>query len=302
MTPVVLFGKMGVRRTAFLGIPHCCRSERGDLNKDIVTRNNDLCYNRLMWIYLLLIPLGWITGVLVNYFADVLPWKRKLSKPICICCQASIPWINYLFWPRRCPACGKPRKWRTWFIELLYILITILLWNNPTEKLSFWGGLFLLVYFGIVVVIDMEYKLILHPVSIFGAVVGAGIGIYLHGWQSTLFGGAFGYGCMLALYALGAGWLWLVNRIRGKKVDDVALGFGDVNLSGIIGLILGWPGIALGLILAIFIGGAVSLIYLLVMLALRRYRMYAAIPYGPFLIAGAVVLIYFRDMLQSLIR
>jgi len=107
---------------------------------------------------------------------------------------------------------------------------------------------------------------------------------------------------MYALYVLGAGLLWLVNRMRGQKVDDVALGFGDVNLSGILGLILGWPGIGLGLILAIFIAGAVSLVYLLVMLALRKYRLFAAIPYGPFLIAGAVVLIYFREALQTLIK
>jgi len=90
--------------------------------------------------------------------------------------------------------------------------------------------------------------------------------------------------------------------LRGRKVDDVALGFGDVNLSGILGLLLGWPGIVLGLTLAILTAGAVSLIYLLVMLILRKYRLYAAVPYGPFLIAGAVILIYFPEALQSLFK
>lgn len=252
----------------------------------------------------IIIPLlsGWAAGALVNYLADVLPWKRTLSKPICVHCQAPIPWINDLFWPRRCPACGKRRLWRTWFIEVFFILCAFLLWSNSPEKLGFWGGLFLLAFFGVVVVIDMEYKLILHPVSIFGAVIGLLIGIYLHGLQSTLIGGAVGYGFMLALYALGAGWLWLMNRMRRRKVDDVALGFGDVNLSGILGLMLGWPGVVLGLILAILIGGAVSLIYLFVMVILRKYSLFAVIPYGPFLIAGAVILIYFPDALQALFK
>ena len=255
-----------------------------------------------MLIYLPIILLGWAVGALVNYLSDVLPCKRRLTKPFCIHCQAPIPWSNYLLWPRRCPGCAKRRGWRAWCVEIFYVFSAVLLWSSPTEKLGYWGGLFLLAYFGLVVVVDMEFKLILHPVSIFGAVVGLGIGIYLHGWQSTLIGGVVGYGSMYALYVLGAGLLWLVNRMRGQKVDDVALGFGDVNLSGILGLILGWPGIGLGLILAIFIAGAVSLVYLLVMLALRKYRLFAAIPYGPFLIAGAMVLIYFREALQTLIK
>jgi leader peptidase (prepilin peptidase)/N-methyltransferase len=75
----------------------------------------------------------------------------------------------------------------------------------------------------------------------------------------------------------------------------VALGFGDVNLSGVLGLLLGWPAILVGLLLAVLLAGIVSLIYLIIMLALRRYRLFTALPYGPFLIAGAGLIIFFRD-------
>jgi leader peptidase (prepilin peptidase)/N-methyltransferase len=187
-------------------------------------------------------------------------------------------------------------------VEIIFIICAVLLWRRPVEMLGFWASFVLLAYFGVVIVIDMEHKLILHPVSIFGAVLGAVIGVNLHGWKTTLFGGLAGYGIMFALYALGAGWLWLVNRRRGQKVDDVALGYGDVNLSGILGLILGWPGIIEGLTLAILIGGVVSLVYLLVMVISRKYQFFSAIPYGPFLIAGTVLLIFFRDTLQSLFK
>jgi prepilin signal peptidase PulO-like enzyme (type II secretory pathway) len=78
-----------------------------------------------------------------------------------------------------------------------------------------------------------------------------------------------------------------------------ALGFGDVNLSGVLGLILGWPLILPTLFLSILIGGVVSLVYMLTMLAFRRYQLLMAIPYGPFLVSGAVLLIFFRDSVLS---
>ena len=46
----------------------------------------------------------------------------------------------------------------------------------------------------------------------------------------------------------------------------MAFGFGDVNLSGVLGLMLGWPFIVVGLVIAVLIGGVISLIYILGML------------------------------------
>lgn len=266
---------------------------------------------------LLLVILGWLCGMGVNYLSDVLPWKRRLARPLCVSChweayqqaenagqlenftlpKGIYPWLNYFFWPRRCPQCGRGRGWRVWIVEALYIAITLWLWSSHPEKLGFWGSLFWLVYFGVVVVIDLEYRLILHPVSIFGALAGLVTGIYLYGWTAALIGGAVGYAIMFGLYWLAGLFIKLAGRLRGRVVDDVALGFGDVNLSGVLGLFLGFPAILGGLMLAVFIGGGVSLVYLLVMLALRRYRMFTALPYGPFLIAGAVILYFFRGVL-----
>ena len=253
-------------------------------------------------IYLPLALLGWTCGALVNYLSDTLPWRRRLSAPFCQHCQAPVPWLNYLFWPRQCKQCSKRRSWRTWLAEAIYILIAIALWRAPTEKLGFWGGLFLLTYFGAVVVMDMEHRLILHPVSLFGALAGLGLGIYLHGVVWTLLGGAAGFVIMWLVYKLGELLLRLSARLRGETVDDVAFGFGDVNLSGVLGLILGWPGISAGLLLAVLLAGVVSVIYLLALIVLRRYRRYAAIPYGPFLVAGAVILIFFRTYILQLLK
>jgi leader peptidase (prepilin peptidase)/N-methyltransferase len=244
--------------------------------------------------------LGWLIGMLVNYLSDVLPWRRSLAKPFCLHCQQEMELSRYFLWPRRCSNCSTRRSRRTWIVEGVFILAACWLWVNHPQKLGFWGGLLVLAFFGVVVVIDIEHRLILHPVSLFGAALGLGVGTYLHGFVPAVLGGALGFGSMLLLYWLGELMLRLAARLRGEAVDDVALGFGDVNLSGVLGLMLGYPAIVVGLFLAILIGGAISLLYLLASIATRRYRMFMALPYGPFLVSGAVLLIYFRDFLASL--
>jgi leader peptidase (prepilin peptidase)/N-methyltransferase len=241
--------------------------------------------------------IGWVVGVLVNYVADVLPLRRRLVRPFCFACDQPQGWVSYAVWPRKCSHCGQRRSWRAWLVVIIYIILAIWLWEMPAEKLGFLGGLLLLAYFGVVVIIDIEYRLIMHPVSIFGAILALVIGVYLHGWPNTLLGGLAGFGAMWLLYKLGELMMILISKIRGQSIGDVALGFGDVNLSGVLGLLLGWPAIFVGLLLAVLLAGIVSFFYLILMLALRRYRLFTALPYGPFLVAGAGLLIFFREAL-----
>lgn len=252
----------------------------------------------ILWIFLVI--LGWLVGACVNYLSDVLPWRRKLVHPFCLQCSAQLSFRKYFFWDRKCEACGKRRSLRTWVVELIFVALSLALWYEHPEKLGFWLGGLVLAFFAVVVVIDIEHRLILHPVSWFGAGLGLLVGSYLHGTVKALLGGAVGFGSMFLLYGLGELFLRFMAKKRGEKVDDVALGFGDVNLSGVLGLMLGYPGIILGLFLAVMAGGLISLLYLIVMIVLKRYRMFMALPYGPFLIAGATVLLFMRDWLASL--
>lgn len=246
--------------------------------------------------------IGWIIGMVVNYLADVLPLRRRLVRPFCIACNQTLSWISYALWPRRCPECGQKRSWRIWVVEAVYIILSVLLWRAPLEKLGFLGGIVLLAYFGVVVIIDIEYRLIMHPVSIFGAVLALIFGVVLNGLVDTLLGGLGGFIAMWLLYKFGEVIMRLVSRLRGQPINNVALGFGDVNLSGVLGLLLGWPAILVGLLLAVLLAGISSMVYLLVMLFQRRYQLFTALPYGPYLIAGAVLLIYFRDGLIRLLE
>lgn len=243
--------------------------------------------------------LGWLGGALINYLADVLPQHRRLVAPFCRSCNERQPWLNYLIWPRRCPACGQLRHGRTWLVELVFVAVTLWLWYAPPDTLGFVAGFILLIYFAIVTVIDIEHRLILHPVSVVGALLGLAIGIWLHGPLRTLAGGLVGFMGMYLQYILGAVFLRMFRR--GSGLDE-ALGFGDVILSGILGLILGWPAILIGLLLTIFLAGAGSLIYLVAMVFVRKYRSDLSIPYGPYLVLSAVLVIFFSDALASLFR
>ena len=188
-----------------------------------------------------------------------------------------------------------------WVVEVFYIAASIYISYTPPNKLGYWLGMVVLAYFGVVVLIDLEYRLIMHPVSIVGAVMGLVVGFLRVGWIRALVGGVVGFGIMWLLYLFGVLIIKVVNRRRGQSVNDVALGFGDVNLSGVLGLMLGWPVVVVGLVVAVLIGGLVSLIYILIMVITRKYHAFAALPYGPFLIIGAVLLIYFPDLVKALV-
>jgi leader peptidase (prepilin peptidase)/N-methyltransferase len=242
----------------------------------------------LVWVG---VVLGGIAGLLVSYLSDVLPVTRSFSQPYCYKCTYLKAWGDYLLW-KRCRTCYALRYWGDYAILVFYLISGALLWIHPSRQLGFWAGLALLIFLGVVFVIDVKHRLVLHPVSLFGAAIGLAFGIWKHGWLATLGGGAAGFVIMLGLYYLGDWYARWMARRRGQEFNDVALGFGDVNLSGIMGLLLGWPGIFVGLLATILIGGLFSLAYLLGSLLLRKYQHFMAIPYAPFLVLAIVLFLY----------
>jgi leader peptidase (prepilin peptidase)/N-methyltransferase len=158
-----------------------------------------------------------------------------------------------------------------------------------------------MLFFVLVVVIDIEHRLILHPVSLVGVAIGGLVGWWMHGLLPTLIGGLVGFGTMYLLFKFGELFTRISSRLRGEPIDEVALGFGDVNLSGVLGLLLGWPVILMGLILAILAGGLYSLVYLLLSIVLGRYRSFEAMPYAPYLILAAALLLFFPGAARAIL-
>ena len=95
-------------------------------------------------------------------------------------------------------------------------------------------------------------------------------------------------GAVAAVAFLGA----LALVVRG------GLAVGDLYLVAPIGLLLGWPAIFTALFAAAFLAAGTSL----GLLAARRVGMRSYIPFGPFLVGGAVVALLIDDRVLSVVR
>lgn len=241
---------------------------------------------------------SWVAAGLINYLADVLPVSRKLVRPSCKNCSLSLNLIYYIAWPIKCSNCGKKVDFRHWIVRVGFMLLVLFIWlYSSSIALHFIPAFFVLMYFMLVSVIDYEHRIIMHPTSVLGAVLGVLVGFNLHGFTSTVTGGIVGFFGMLILYLFGSVFVsWLARR-RQKEMGEEALGFGDVILGGVLGLFIGMPGTIISLMLAIFSAGAVSIIYLLVALLKRENSSNLTIPYGPFLIFGAFTILFLKNNL-----
>ncbi|MGP0222712.1 MULTISPECIES: prepilin peptidase [unclassified Paenarthrobacter] len=83
----------------------------------------------------------------------------------------------------------------------------------------------------------------------------------------------------------GAAVLWVFYFVL-RLIHPPGMGFGDVKLAGVLGLYLGylgWQHLFAGTFAAFLLGGLWSLALLLA----RRGTLRSAIPFGPFMLAGA---------------
>ncbi len=242
-----------------------------------------------------LIPIAIVFSYLINVLADILPEDKPGLPPACTNCHTKYLWLDYLLF-KRCTGCKKNTSIRRWIVLIFCILVTLLIriYPPPRSQHPLYMQIFLglIFYFLLVFLIDLEHRLILYSISLVGIVFAIPVGIYLHGTVYTFIGLGIGAGIMFLLFLLGLLFNVMLSKIRKRKIEEIALGFGDVLLAGIIGLLLGYPGIFLALLVAILMGGLVSLIYMVAMKLKGKYEVFTAIPYGPFLIISALIFLY----------
>lgn len=245
--------------------------------------------------YVLAALIGLIAGNLVDYLADALPARQKIGRPVCKNCGTARRWRDY-FLLAPCRSCQKPRHWRSALTITAGIILSVLMWAFPPLKWGYWYSLVMVAFFGLVIIIDIEHHLILHTVTITGAIIGLAIGTLTNGFLRTLLGGLLGFAFMFIFYYLGV----LFARYRARRQgldasDEEALGFGDVTISGVLGLLLGFLNVLYGLITGILLAGLFSLVLILGLLLAKKFKSgNIYIPYGPFLILGASVYLFFR--------
>lgn len=250
--------------------------------------------------------LGWSSGWAVNYLADVLPVTRQFSQPACLQCGASFSVADYLFF-RPCPN-GHARPMRVWLAQGSMLALSVYSFANPPQDFGYWAGMVLLTYFGVVFVIDMEHRLILHPTSVAGSLLALTLGTVSHGLAATLWGGLGGLLILLVFYYFGV----LFSKMRARRLqargieadDEESLGQGDVILATVLGLLVGWPLIWFLILISTLLGGIISLFLVIGWTVTRRYQANALttfIPYGPYFILGALLIVYFPALLKALV-
>lgn len=244
--------------------------------------------------------LGLSAGVGINLLADALPAHRRPSRPRCAHCGAPRPlraWValvSVLTAGQTCPFCARGRGGRPIVVEAASIGLSLWLFDRYPDPLVFLPAIFVGLVFLLIAVIDIEHRLILRIVVLPAAVVMVIVGSIQpgRGPLKTLLGGLAGFVLLWLMYLLGVLVARWISRRRGAALEEVAFGFGDVLLGGLIGIIVGWPGVIVAVVLGVLAAGAFSLVFLAVMLLRRRYTPYTPIPYGPFLLLGASV-VYF---------
>lgn len=224
--------------------------------------------------------LGLAVGSFLNVLIDRIPRGENIVwKPShCDFCKKSLRWfelvpvLSFLAQGGRCRRCKKPLSLQYPFIELLTAGGFVALLPLPGFMPLHYALTLVIFSAGVVIFfIDLKHQII--PDStlyiVLGALLVLGIGLSsAEWWQHVLSGGLSG---LLFFF------LWIITKGRG-------LGFGDVKLVVLLGLLTGYPRIVVSLYIA-FLTGAICGVILIVA---NRAKMKSRIPFGPFLILGAV--------------
>lgn len=264
-----------------------------------------------MPIILLFAFLGLLSGVIINRAADNLPPPARLSMleaPRCGYCGnrrrflGQIGLTGFLLAGGRCSHCHSPLPLRAPAVELGMLTLFAFIASRYGPNWITAGIALMTALLMLITVVDMEHRLILNVVVLPATLVALLISPILFNLSvrasavTALFGMFVGYVCVFGIYMLGRVFVAVMARRRGRSIDEVAFGLGDVKLAGFVGALIGFPGIVSALVYAILLGGAVSLVVLTFQLIIRRrYAAFMAIPYGPFITTAAWVVMILNN-------
>jgi leader peptidase (prepilin peptidase)/N-methyltransferase len=242
--------------------------------------------------------------------------KKLGGRSHCMQCRAQIKWydlipvLSYVFLRGKCRACKARISPQYPLIELLtgaaFLLPALFFYSYYSFPVihaypAVMAGLWLIVITLMIILASIDMRLMLIPdeavigLSIVGlalssygnSFLGAYVSLFpqfVNPFLNHLAGGLFG----LALL----GCIILVSRGR-------AMGMGDVKLAGAMGLILGFPDIVFALALSFLVGGIWSMGLLALKWGRRTTTMKTMIPFGPFMVAGFFIHIFWIEKLMA---
>jgi prepilin signal peptidase PulO-like enzyme (type II secretory pathway) len=282
---------------------------------------------------------GLFVGGLLNVLADDLPdydipkrphYPDGSPRPL-------VAWLGVtaFLMGKRCPDASPDKNnclsWRYPITEIATVIgFIVTVWradvianggtavfeqNMNTTQVIFW--LYYMAMFILVVVIDIEHRLILFAVIIPSTAVALldllltpmpSADLVIQWWMAPadptlirgLRGAGLGFGIFFAFYAGGFVYQKAVQILRGWDLNEIPFGYGDVMLAGLCGLILGWRPLILAMFLTVFLGAVGALVYIIAQkLQSKGGGMTTAIPYGPYIVAGAILMLLFDSWIQN---
>jgi prepilin signal peptidase PulO-like enzyme (type II secretory pathway) len=127
-----------------------------------------------------------------------------------------------------------------------------------------------------VIFFDLEHRLILDRIMFPSMALALVVSLFGHPWWAGIATG------------VGAGGLFLLLAVAGSAIFKAeAMGFGDVKLAVFLGLLLGPLPTVQALFYGVFLAGLVS-----IGVIIWRRSMKGTIAYGPYLAAGALIVLF----------
>lgn len=231
---------------------------------------------------------GLIIGSFLNVVIFRLPRGESIMKPGSHCPECGhflkawelFPVLSFLVLRGRCHECGTKISWRYPAVELFTgLLFFYWTWQNPFSSLPnlFLHFCFLAVLLALALIDWDTFRLpdvLTLPLLLLG-IVGA---FLLPGGPSEV---------ESLVSAIGAGgFFWLIAKFYPQ-----GMGLGDVKLIAALGAFLGFPKILLALFLASLAGSILGLLWMMV----RGKGFRAQIPFGPYLVLGAYIALFWGD-------
>lgn len=246
----------------------------------------------MILFYIILFIFGLSVGSFINAVVYRLQNNKKIinDRSACPKCRHKLAWhdliplASFCMLKGRCRYCRKRILWQYPLIEFLTGIIFILpIIQSP-------GTVPILIYLIFACILmtvfayDLRYMLIPDKITVPAILIAATTQLF--------FNFEFHYLLNLLLAGFAAAGFFMLQFIISK---GSWIGGGDIRLGFLMGLILGWPNVIVGMFLAYIIGAAFSLPLVII----GKKSMKSPVPFGVFLtIATIITLLWAQTMMQ----
>lgn len=225
-----------------------------------------------------------------------------LGRSYCDHCKKQLAWydniplLSYIALVGQCRFCHKKISWQYPLVELLtgieFVWIYFLIKSNLDFFAKFEGfysffSLILWMLIGAcllaILVADFKYQIIPD-----GAIVIGLIFMLLKLYNDYYYTGMIDFSVFPSSLFAAIFFILLIIFTQGK-----GMGWGDVKLGLLMGLILGWPKIILAIMTAFLTGASVGVILIL----FKNKGLKSKIAFGPFLVLGTLISLFYGQQI-----